>query len=112
MDEEVKNCMVERDEAKWVANKSWLHIWLADLMYIEKLCDLTTIAKEMYYEAKINDKELWKTLLEYFKWNDGPKGQIQLRHSLIRMAYSSQDYLMLANIRQEMQTTNSEPFYS
>ena len=95
IDEDLKNCMVERDEAKGMANKSGC---TADQQKYGNLKNhVTKLNKKknkLHYETKINEiknisKKLWSALNEIL----GKKSQTQLHHSLKQMAHSSQNQL-------------------
>ena len=95
MDEDLKHCIVERDEAIGMANTSgyasdWQMYWNLR-NYVTKL----NKNKKLYYETNINfikmRKNLWSTLNYIF----GKKKQTQLHHALNQMAISSHNPLIL-----------------
>ena len=56
IDEELENCMVERDGAKGVANMSGCTSdWLTYCKLRNDVTKLNTKKKKLYYEANIND---------------------------------------------------------
>ena len=56
IDEELKNCMVDRDEAKGMANKSGCTTdCLTYCQLINHMTKLNKKKKKLHYETKIND---------------------------------------------------------
>jgi hypothetical protein len=69
IDEALKNCLVERDGAEGVANKSGCTSdWLSYSKLRNNVAKVNKKKYKPYYEAKINDiKNGWKKTLEYIK---------------------------------------------
>lgn len=125
IDDELKQCMSERKEAKETANKSGC---MSDWQVYSKLRNYTTKLnrkkKKLYYESRLNDikhdgKKLWSTLNDIMGRNSSPTPSfIEVEGSFItkpvEIANYFNDYFMnkVCKLRQEMSSPNDESLYS
>ena len=125
IDEELKNCMAERDGPKGVTNKSgYTSDWLTYSKFRNYVTKLNKQKNTLCYEAKINDiknvgKQLWNTLNKIMrrKTNSTPSF-IESDGLVITKPFDVANYFYnyfigkVGKLRQEMPTTNSEQLYS
>ena len=124
IDEELKNGMVGRDEAKGMANKSGCTAdWQTYCKLRNHMTKLNKKKKKLYYETKINDikkdsEKLWSTLNDIFgkMANSDPSfiesdGSFITKHTDIANYFNHIFIGKISKHRQDIATKNSEPIH-